>query len=150
MTLAGIVRSDIRTSIAGVSGTADGISLTLNLQVVDSTNSCTPLVTYAVYVWHCNRDGLYSLYGLPSQNYLRGVQETDDSGKVQFTTIFPACYSGRMPHIHIEIYPSVDSATSYEAKLATTQLAFPDAPCQAVYATSGYEQSIARAMLRPP
>ena len=27
------------------------------------------------------------------ENYLRGVQETDADGRVQFTTIFPACYA---------------------------------------------------------
>ena len=44
----------------------------------------------AVYLWHCDRDGLYSLYTVPDQNYLRGVQAADASGEVTFTSIFPA------------------------------------------------------------
>ena len=32
------------------------------------------------------------------ENYLRGVQETDAEGRVEFRTIFPAAYSGRWPH----------------------------------------------------
>ena len=141
LTLDGVNRSDIRSSVGGVSGTADGIALTLTLTLLDSSNRCEPLVGYAIYVWHCTRDGVYSLYGDKTQNYLRGVQETDANGQVTFTTIFPGCYSGRMPHIHFEVYPSIESADSYTNKIATSQLAFPDAPCQAVYATADYASS---------
>jgi protocatechuate 3,4-dioxygenase beta subunit len=76
------------------------------------------------------------------QNYLRGVQETDASGEVAFTTIFPGCYAGRMPHMHFEVYRSTATATSSVNKLRTSQLAFPDAVCDAVYATSGYSASV--------
>jgi protocatechuate 3,4-dioxygenase beta subunit len=46
-----------------------------------------------VYVWHCDRDGGYSLCsdGITAENYLRGVQIADDQGVVKFTSIFPAC-----------------------------------------------------------
>jgi len=72
------------------------------------------------------------------------VQETDASGVVTFTTIFPACYSGRMPHIHIEVYRSETTATSYTNKLKTTQLAFPTDVCETVYTTAtGYSASVA-------
>jgi protocatechuate 3,4-dioxygenase beta subunit len=75
------------------------------------------------------------------ENYLRGVQETDDRGQVRFTTIFPACYSGRWPHIHFEVYPSLAKATNSANKIATSQMALPEATAKAVYATTGYEQS---------
>jgi protocatechuate 3,4-dioxygenase beta subunit len=61
---------------------------------------------------------------------------------VTFTTIFPACYSDRWPHIHFEVYPSVTAATSAGNKVATSQLALPKATCDLVYATAGYEQSV--------
>jgi protocatechuate 3,4-dioxygenase beta subunit len=95
-------------------------------------------------VWHCDREGRYSLYsqGVTGENYLRGVQETDDSGQVRFTTIFPACYSGRWPHIHFEVYPSLAKATNGANKIATSQMALPEDTCRTVYATSGYEQSL--------
>ena len=57
----GVVRSDIRTSFAGLSGTAVGIPLTISLTVVSAT-TCAPLANRAVYICHCNRAGLYSLY----------------------------------------------------------------------------------------
>lgn len=77
-----------------------------------------------------------------SENYLRGLQETAEDGTVTFTTIFPACYSGRWPHIHFEVYPSLDVASSGANKVATSQLALPEATCEEVYATDGYEASV--------
>jgi len=97
-----------------------------------------------VYLWHCDKLGRYSLYssGVTNQNYLRGVQEADATGRVSFTTIFPGCYSGRWPHIHFEVYPSLAAATSVANKIATSQIALPKATCDLVYATSGYEASV--------
>jgi protocatechuate 3,4-dioxygenase beta subunit len=139
----GVVRSDIRTSFAGLSGTADGIPLTIALTIV-SASTCAPLAGRAVYVWHCDRPGRYSLYssGVTNQNYLRGVQEADSSGRVTFTSIFPACYAGRWPHIHFEVYPSLSAATNVANRSATSQIALPKEACDAVYATTGYQQSI--------
>lgn len=141
LTMSGIVRSDIRSSIGGYSGTAAGVPLTVELTLVGSNDACQALAGYAIYLWHCDRDGEYSLYTLANQSYLRGVQETDAEGKVTFQTIFPGCYSGRMPHLHFEVYPGLSSATDGSLKLATSQLAFPEAPCDEVYGTSGYGAS---------
>jgi protocatechuate 3,4-dioxygenase beta subunit len=143
--LAGIARSDIRASVATASGTAQGVLLTVKLTLVDSEASCAPLSGYAVYLWHCDRDGAYSMYAgsALNENYLRGVQETDADGVVTFTTIFPGCYAGRWPHMHFEIYPSLASATNASSKLHTSQLALPQAACDEVYATSGYSASVA-------
>jgi len=139
----GVVRSDIRSSFGGLSGTADGVPLTIALTFL-SRSSCAPLAGRAVYIWHCTRSGLYSLYsaGATDQNYLRGVQATDANGVVSFTSIFPGCYSGRWPHIHVEVYPGVATATSAANKQATTQIALPKAACDQVYATSGYASSV--------
>jgi protocatechuate 3,4-dioxygenase beta subunit len=140
---AGVVRSDIRTSFAGLSGTADGVPLTIVLTIV-SSSTCAPLAGRAVYIWHCDRLGRYSLYssGVTNQNYLRGTQETDSSGRVTFTSIYPGCYSGRWPHIHFEVYPSLSAATSVSNKIATSQIAMPKATDDLVYATAGYEASV--------
>ena len=142
LTLSGIVRNDIRSSIAGLSGTAEGVPLSVQLTLVNASDSCLSLAGYAIYLWHCDRAGNYSLYSVTDQNYLRGVQETDDDGSVTFQTIFPACYSGRWPHIHFEIYPSLTSATTSNHKLKTSQLALPEDVCRAVFSASGYEQSV--------
>lgn len=139
----GVVRQDIRSSIGAASGVADGVPLRVELTVVDTGNGCAPLPGAAVYVWHCDRDGEYSMYGnLPDENYLRGVQVADADGALAFTTIFPACYPGRWPHIHFEVYPSVEDATSASNKLRTSQLAFPEDTCEAAYAADGYAASV--------
>jgi protocatechuate 3,4-dioxygenase beta subunit len=70
------------------------------------------------------------------------VQETDADGTATFVSIFPAAYRGRWPHIHFEVYPSVDAATSASGILVTSQLALPEDVCDLVYATAGYEASV--------
>jgi len=141
LTTTGIVRSDIRESFGDLSGSAQGIELTVTLKLVDA--QCKPLGGFSIYIWHCDRDGNYSLYTVTNQNYLRGVQLTDDDGSVTFTTTFPGCYSGRWPHIHFEIFESVEQATAGQNSIKTSQLALPKAQCAEVYATSGYEKSVA-------
>jgi protocatechuate 3,4-dioxygenase beta subunit len=141
----GVVRSDIRSSFSDASGTAEGVPMTLELTIKDLADGDTAFEGVAVYVWHCNRDGGYSLYSqnVQDQNYLRGVQIADSTGKVKFTSIFPACYSGRWPHIHFEVYPDQSSITDASKAIATSQVALPQSTCQQVYAEPGYEQSVA-------
>ena len=143
LALSGVVRSDLRTSFAGLSGTAGGVLLTTTLTIVERS-TCTPLAGRAVYLWHADREGRYSLYssGVTDQNYLRGVQVTDANGQVTFLSVFPGCYAGRWPHIHFEIHPSLAVATASSNKVATSQLGFPKATCDVVYATTGYAASI--------
>jgi protocatechuate 3,4-dioxygenase beta subunit len=139
----GIVRGDIRSSFGTGSATAEGVPLTIKLTVYDTSGTVQPLSGAAVYLWHCDREGQYSLYAqnIRNENYLRGVQETDTAGGVTFTSIFPAAYDGRWPHIHFEVYPSLAKATTASVKLRTSQLALPEEACTLVYATTGYEQS---------
>jgi len=138
----GVVRSDIRSSFAGLSGSVTGVPLNLALTIVSASN-CTPLAGYAVYLWHCDAVGNYSLYssGVTNQNWLRGVQAADADGVVRFTTIYPGCYSGRWPHMHFEVYRSLAAATAVSNKIATSQIAMPLASNNLVYATSGYSTS---------
>lgn len=75
-----------RSSFGTSTTTAEGVPATVALTVQNL--DCEPLVGAAVYVWHCDRDGSYSLSssGITEENYLRGIQETDSSGKVTFTS----------------------------------------------------------------
>lgn len=142
----GVVRSDITRSFGdSAGGTAEGVPLTITMTVVDAASGCgTPKRGAAVYVWHCDRDGAYSLYseGVTEENYLRGVQETDEKGRVTFTSIFPGCYPGRWPHVHFEVYGSLADATAATSITNTSQLAFPRDVCDTVYATDGYGDSV--------
>jgi protocatechuate 3,4-dioxygenase beta subunit len=144
LTESGIVRSDITRSFGSASGVAKGVPLTIRLKVLDTANGSVGREGAAVYLWHCDIDGRYSLYseGLTQENYLRGVQETGGDGSVTFTSVFPAAYSGRWPHIHFEVYPSLEAATTAGGKLRTSQMALPEAACRQVYATEGYSQSL--------
>jgi protocatechuate 3,4-dioxygenase beta subunit len=144
LTQDGVVRQDITTSFGSMSGTADGVPTTIELTLTDTSKGGAPFAGAAVYMWHCTREGDYSLYsqGVTDQNFLRGVQAADADGKVTFTTIFPGAYSGRWPHVHYEVYPTLDAAASAKNKVATSQLALPEDTCNAVYETAGYEASV--------
>jgi len=142
----GVVRSDLTSSFGSASGVAEGVPVTVRLKVYDlNGEDATALAGAAVYLWHCDRDGNYSMYSeaVVDENYLRGVQETDSDGRVEFTSIFPACYAGRWPHVHFEVYRSLADATSSTNKLRTSQLALPQDVCEEVYGNAdGYEQSV--------
>ena len=139
------MRSDIRSSFGTGSATAEGIPMTLEMTIVNMADSYKPWAGAAVYVWHCDRDGQYSMYseGIEDENYLRGVQIADSSGKVTFTSIFPACYTGRWPHIHFEVYPDVSQIGDSTNAIATSQMALPQSMVDQVYASSTYTGSAA-------
>ena len=140
----GIVRTDIRSSYGSSTTPADGVPLTIRLTVRDAASG-SAMPGAAVYVWHCTADGGYSLYspGFESENYLRGVQETDDTGTAEFVSVFPGCYAGRWPHIHFEVYAGLDDAVASGPIVKTSQIALPEEACAAAYASPGYEASVA-------
>ncbi|VXB79909.1 hypothetical protein [Aeromicrobium sp. 9AM] len=145
LTESGVVRSDIRSSFGGTSTTAEGVRTTIDLTIFDMNGSeVTPYEGAAVYIWHCDREGRYSMYEseIADENYLRGVQAADADGRLTFTTIFPGAYQGRWPHIHFEVYRTAADAQKATGKLRTSQIALPEDTCKRVYATSGYEQSV--------
>lgn len=119
-----------------------GVPLTLTITLDDLGNGCTPISGAGIYIWHCDKDGVYSGYatstnaGSTSTTFLRGVQVTDANGQVTFTTIFPGWYAGRITHVHAQIY--LNDELQQGAAVATTQFAFPVDITAAVYATSLY------------
>lgn len=141
----GVVRQDIRGSFGSSSTVATGIPLTIRLAILDLAAGCAPFGGAAVYAWHCDQLGRYSLYssGVEGENYLRGVRAAGRDGILSFQSVFPGCYQGRWPHVHFEVYPNLDAATDDANKIATSQIALPEDTCDAVYATTGYQASIA-------
>jgi protocatechuate 3,4-dioxygenase beta subunit len=139
----GIVRSDTTSSFGASSTRAEGVPLTIRLTLRNASTGAA-LPGAAVYLWHCNREGQYSMYDrvAASENYLRGVQPANATGTVTFASIFPACHAGRWPHIHFEVFESQSTATAADQIVKTSQIALPQEACQAVYATDGYEASV--------
>ncbi|WP_231972960.1 intradiol ring-cleavage dioxygenase [Variovorax sp. HW608] len=143
LTASGIVRSDIRSSFISSTTVAQGVQVTLTLTLANTGANCAALAGYAVYLWHCDAVGNYSLYSAPAESYLRGVQVSNSAGQVTFVTIFPGCYSGRWPHMHLEVFSSQAAATSGKNAVLTTQLAMPSAVCSAIYPyVSNYTRSV--------
>lgn len=118
-------RQDIREEQAGV-------QFNLKMKIFGLAN-CEPMQNVRVNIWHCTKDGLYSGYnqnnnpGQAGLTYLRGYQYTDANGEVNFTTIFPGWYTGRICHIHFQVHVS----SSYSA---ISQMTFDIATKNAIYA----------------
>ena len=137
-----ILRSDIREG-------QPGVPLELELQIVNANASCAPVKGVAVSIWHCNAVGEYSGYlfndpnKLPdmrsvnelghvqekdNERWLRGVQTTDENGKVKFKTIVPGWYSPRAAHIHVRAFLS-------KSTMMMTQLYFPQSLLNTIQST---------------
>jgi protocatechuate 3,4-dioxygenase beta subunit len=113
-----------------------GVPLTLTLMILDVNKSGSPLSNARVDVWHCDKDGLYSGYrqqggSTIGETFCRGIQLTDSAGKVTFTTIYPGWYTGRITHIHFQVYLN-------NGLVATSQLAFPQEITTTVYDSALY------------
>jgi protocatechuate 3,4-dioxygenase beta subunit len=137
----GLLRSDLRSSFGQLRGTAPGDPLRVELQLVDRLTG-RPLPGHVLYLWHCDRDGKYSLYEIKDQNYLRGVQVADADGMVRFDTIFPGCYDGRWPHMHFEVFRHLAAVTGSQNALSTSQLALPENICRKLYARPDYAANL--------
>ncbi|HMG16598.1 MAG TPA: T9SS type A sorting domain-containing protein [Saprospiraceae bacterium] len=123
-------RTDIRE-------TQTGAQLNLKLKFVGIVN-CGSMANMRVDVWHCSRDGYYSGYTTNGQSgsqnhvgetFLRGIQMTDASGEVEFITIFPGWYSGRICHIHFQVFMG-------SMLQATSQLSFPIAEKNEIFSNN--------------
>lgn len=142
LTQRGVVRSDITSSFGASTTTAVGVPLTMKM-VLRSASTAKLMNGAAMYLWHCDANGNYSMYSddTVNENYLRGVQVAGADGAVTFQTIFPGAYPGRWPHMHFEIYPSIASATTASNAIKTSQLAFPEDACKKAFADSRYVDS---------
>lgn len=94
----GLIRQDITEG-------RPGVPVSMMFTVVNA--ECVPIPNAVVDVWHCDKDGIYSGFGsqgTAGQTFLRGMQVTDANGQVQFTTIYPGWYTGRLTHLHVKIH----------------------------------------------
>ncbi|KAF2734091.1 aromatic compound dioxygenase [Polyplosphaeria fusca] len=89
-----------------------GVPLHLDIQLID-VNTCKPVKDVYLEIWGANSTGVYSgALALVNGNgmndksnlnkaFLRGIQQTDSDGVVQFDTNFPGHYAGRATHMHV-------------------------------------------------
>lgn len=89
---------------SNISQGQEGVPLFLDIQLID-TSTCYPIADAFVDIWQANATGVYSgVVGLDNgnfedksnvnTNFLRGIQQTNSNGVVQFQTIFPGHYEG--------------------------------------------------------
>jgi protocatechuate 3,4-dioxygenase beta subunit len=139
----GVVRSEMRANVGDTAIATEGQALDLEITLVKAGRACAPMAGHAIYIWQCDALGRYSIYDVANASYLRAVGVTDTAGKAVFNTIFPGCYRGRFPHVHFEVYATLEKATSYKNRLLTSQIAMPADACHAIYASRRYGASAA-------
>lgn len=133
-------RADIRSDPAS-GAVSEGALLSLAFVVSQvGNNTCAPLAGAVVDVWHCDAAGVYSGVSDPGfdtsgQQFLRGYQVTDGSGRAQFTTIYPGWYPGRTVHIHFKVRTDATAGPAYEF---TSQVFFDEALNDEVLAQPPY------------
>ena len=127
-----------RTRLARISSAATsakarrGTVLTLTIKVVNVNSACAAVPNADVEIWHVDAAGDYSQYGSQTAaTFLRGIQTTNASGEVTFTTIYPGWYQGRATHIHAEV-------TVNGRSIKVTQIAFPETVNNAVHTSGVY------------
>lgn len=104
----------------------------MTIKVVNTNAACAAVPNANVEIWHVDAAGNYSQYGNQStQTYLRGIQTTNSSGEVTFTTIYPGWYQDRATHIHAEV-------TINGVSRKVTQIAFPESVNNTVHASGVY------------
>ena len=107
-----------------------GTPLEVVVTVVDSSD-CKPVKDAVVDIWQADANGVYSGYknqgvDTKGQTFLRGVQVTDNEGRVKFKTIYPGIYPGRVPHIHFKVL--IDNKS-----FVTSQFYFPAEVSKLIY-----------------
>jgi protocatechuate 3,4-dioxygenase beta subunit len=120
---------------------ATPLALTIGVYKVDGM-TCTPLSGLQVDIWHADALGIYSdvasgfvqATDTRGKKFLRGYQVTNESGLVQFATIYPGWYMSRTIHIHFKIrMPMGSSAYDF-----TSQMFFDEKISEEVLATGPY------------
>ncbi len=94
------------TRVEGRAQRAAGTPLAVSGRVLD--RSGRPRAAARVEIWQCDARGQYHLVGEPESSLDPNFQgfgavTTDAEGRYAFTTIKPAPYPGRTPHIHFTV-----------------------------------------------
>ncbi|KAJ5085073.1 hypothetical protein N7532_009844 [Penicillium argentinense] len=98
-----VVRENVKEKLY-----SDGVDVHLEVQYID-INTCHPVPGALVDIWQANATGVYSgistsgnyAAGGWDSTYLRGIQQTNQDGVVNFDSIFPGHYDGRATHTHL-------------------------------------------------
>ena len=123
---------------------ATPLALTIGVYKVDGM-TCTPLPGLQVDIWHADALGIYSdvasgfvqATDTRGKKFLRGYQMTNESGLVQFATIYPGWYMSRTIHIHFKIrMPMGSSAYDF-----TSQMFFDEKISEEVLASGPYAKA---------
>ena len=139
------MRRDITSSFGIASGRADGVPARIKLTLLDTAKRCAPMAGAAVYVWHCDREGRYSLY---SDGVTDGELPPRRPGSRRRRRRHVRQHLPRLLLGPVAAHPLRGLLRSRRPRpaagntVATSQVALPADVCNTVFATDGYEQSV--------
>jgi protocatechuate 3,4-dioxygenase beta subunit len=124
---------------------ATPLALTIGVYKVDGM-TCTPLAGLQVDIWQADALGLYSdvasgfvqATDTRGKQFLRGFQVTNESGLVDFATIYPGWYMSRTIHIHFKIRMPMGGSAAYDF---TSQMFFDEKISKEVLASGPYAKA---------
>ncbi|HET8938027.1 MAG TPA: hypothetical protein VFN67_31505 [Polyangiales bacterium] len=136
-----LVKGEMDESIA----MATPLALTIGVYKVNGM-MCTPMPGLQVDIWHADAHGIYSDVAsgfvqstdTRGKKFLRGYQITNESGLVDFATIYPGWYMSRTIHIHLKIRMPMGGNTAYDF---TSQMFFDEKISKEVLATGPYAKA---------
>lgn len=119
-----------------------GLPMRLSFLLVGK-DGCAPISNATIDIWHSGSQGIYSAYAtgttcnpgmddVKSKMFCRGVQTTNESGRVDFSSVFPGWYRGRTIHVHFTVRLNGKEAV-------TSQLYFDDALVDEILAQGEYK-----------
>jgi protocatechuate 3,4-dioxygenase beta subunit len=124
---------------------ATPLALTIGVYKVDGM-TCTPLPGLQVDIWHADALGVYSDVAsgfvqstdTRGKKFLRGYQITNESGLVDFATIYPGWYMSRTIHVHFKIRMPMGGNAAYDF---TSQMFFDEKISKEVLSTGPYAKA---------
>lgn len=124
---------------------ATPLALTIGVYKVNGM-MCTPMPGLQVDIWHADAHGIYSdvasgfvqSMDTKGKQFLRGYQVTNESGLVDFATIYPGWYMSRTIHIHFKIRMPMGGNAAYDF---TSQMFFDEKISKEVLGTGSYKNA---------
>ena len=135
----GIVRSDIRSSFGDASGTAEGVPDDAGADdLSDLANGGAPFAGVAVYVWHCDREGSYSMYSerrRRTRTTCAACRSPTPTARCASPASSPPATPGAGRTSTSRSTPTRPASPTRPSAIATSQVALPQDVCDTVYAT---------------
>jgi protocatechuate 3,4-dioxygenase beta subunit len=114
-----------------------GVPFQVTFNLRELSKACKFLTDYAIYLWNCDQDGDYMLYGARENDSYLSAELQSSSDLPAFRRIAAACYAGRYPNMHIDIYDARHHPSAAADASLLTRMPLPRGVCAAIHQVKG-------------